>query len=33
MVICPKNTNERWSADFEISREILAEAGVFLREI
>ena len=33
MVICPKNTPERWSADFEISREILAEAGIFLREI
>ena len=33
MVIAPKNTNERWSADFEISREILAEARVFLREI
>mgnify|MGYP003143513061 FL=1 len=33
MVISPRNTNERWSADFEISREIFAEAGVFLKEI
>ena len=33
MVIAPKNTNERWAEDFKISREILAEAGLFLREI
>ena len=33
MVISPRNTNERWSADFDISREIFEEAGVFLKEM
>tara|TARA_R100000808_G_C2115575_1_gene128322 strand:- start:568 stop:996 length:429 start_codon:yes stop_codon:yes gene_type:complete len=33
MVICPKSTNQRWAADFEISREIFTEAGIFLKEI
>ena len=33
MVISPRSNNERWSADFEISREIFSEAGIFLKEI
>lgn len=33
MVISPRNANERWSADFDISREIFEEAGVFLKEM